>query len=136
MDEISYSELIRLPTFEERYDYAYIGDGVAHETFGSARIFNQKFYRSYEWKKIREAVLIRDDGCDLAMPGYPIKGKILIHHLNPIKPYDLRYLTPKLTDLDNLICVSHVTHNAIHYSKGGNRPHEYMERQPGDTKLW
>lgn len=131
-----YSELIEFDTFRERYDYAYIGDGVAHETFGSLRVLNQRFYRSYQWRKIREAVILRDEGCDLAHPHKPIRGRILIHHLNPISANDLKYMTPALTDLENLICVSHETHNAIHYGGEKTIAPEYKERTPGDTKLW
>ena len=110
----TYSELITLPTFEERYRYLRLNGIVGEDTFGFDRYLNQKFYRSAEWKKIRDFVIVRDNGCDLGIEDRLIHGKILIHHMNPITDRDIRYLTDALLNPEYLICVSHNTHNAIH----------------------
>ena len=111
----TYSELITIPTFEERYRYLRLKGSVGKDTFGFDRYLNQKFYRSAEWKRVRDKVIIRDLGCDLGIEDREIRGKILIHHMNPITEKDIRYLTDILLDPEYLICVSHDTHNAIHY---------------------
>lgn len=111
----TYSELMTLPTFEERYRYLRLKGSVGEDTFGFDRYLNQKFYRSAEWKRIRDQVIVRDFGCDLGIEDREIRGKILIHHMNPITEKDIRYLTDILLDPEYLICVSHSTHNAIHY---------------------
>ena len=133
----TYSEVLKLKTFEERFNYLKLDSIVCEETFGSSRYINQKFYNSYEWKKIRDRVIIRDNGCDLGIDGFTIYKKILIHHINPITVEDLVNLSEKVFDMENLICVSHKTHNAIHYGTDEyifqNEP---TERKQGDTKLW
>lgn len=111
----SYSELITLPTFEERFQYLRLKGVVGTDTFGFDRYLNQKFYRSAEWKKIRDFVIIRDSGCDLGIEDRMIHGKILIHHMNPITEYDIIHATDALLNPEYLICVTHATHNAIHY---------------------
>lgn len=111
----TYSELITLPTFEERYRYLRLSGFVGEETFGFDRYLNQKFYRSLEWKRIRDQVIIRDNGCDLGIEDRAIYGKILIHHMNPITEKDIIYATDALINPEYLISVSHATHNAIHY---------------------
>lgn len=111
----TYSELITLPTFEERYRYLRLRGSVGEDTFGFDRYMNQKFYRSPEWKRIRDFVIVRDNGCDLGIEDRVIYGKILIHHMNPIRQEDIRYLTDILLNPEYLICVTHDTHNAIHY---------------------
>ena len=111
----TYSELILLPTFEERFKYLQLNGRVGDDTFGFDRYINQKFYRSAEWKRIRDYIIIRDNGCDLAVDGYEIHGRILIHHINPITISDIKFSTEYLMNPDYLICVTHNTHNAIHY---------------------
>lgn len=113
----SYSEMIQLKTFEERFQYLQLGGVVGKETFGYARYLNQILYNSYEWKHdVRSKVIIRDNGCDLACDGYEVHGRILIHHINPITVEDIRNRNPIIFDLENLVLVSHNTHEAIHYS--------------------
>lgn len=111
----TYSELITIPTFEERFEYLQLKGSVGKDTFGYDRHLNQVLYRSPEWKRLRNQIIIRDCGCDLACDGYDIYGKVLIHHLNPITVEDVLARNRKVFDPDNLVCVSHNTHNAIHY---------------------
>lgn len=111
----TYSELITIPTFEERFEYLQLKGSVGKDTFGYDRYLNQVLYRSPEWKRLRNQIIIRDGGCDLACDGYDIYGKVLIHHLNPITVEDVLTRSRKVFDPDNLVCVSHSTHNAIHY---------------------
>ena len=113
----TYSELIALPTFEERFKYLQLKGSVGKETFGFDRYLNQNFYRSAEWKRVRDKVIIRDNGCDLGIEDRLIYGNVLIHHMNPINDKDIYNLTDILLNPEYLICVSHNTHNAIHYSK-------------------
>ena len=111
----TYSELITIPTFEERFEYLQLKGSVGKDTFGYDRHLNQVLYRSPEWKRLRNQIIIRDCGCDLACGGYDIHSKVLIHHLNPITVEDVLARSRKVFDPDNLVCVSHNTHNAIHY---------------------
>ena len=111
----TYSELILLPTFEERFQYLKLGGTVGQITFGYERYLNQLLYGSDEWKRRRRKVIIRDLGCDLACEGYELQDKILIHHINPITVDDILQRNPRVFDLEILICTSHNTHNAIHY---------------------
>ena len=111
----TYSELITIPTFEERFEYLQLKGSVGKDTFGYDRYLNQVLYRSPEWKRLRNQIIIRDGGCDLACDGYDIYNKVLIHHLNPINVEDVLTRSRKVFDPDNLVCVSHSTHNAIHY---------------------
>ena len=111
----TYSELIAIPTFEERFEYLQLKGSVGKDTFGYDRYLNQVLYRSTEWKRLRNQIIIRDGGCDLACDGYDIYDKVLIHHLNPITVEDVLARSRKVFDPDNLVCVSHNTHNAIHY---------------------
>ena len=111
----TYSELITIPTFEERFEYLQLKGLVGKDTFGYDRYLNQVLYRSPEWKRLRNQIIIRDAGCDLACDGYDVYGKVLIHHLNPITVEDVLARSRKVFDPDNLVCVSHNTHNAIHY---------------------
>ena len=112
----TYSELIKIPTFEERFEYLRLNGIVGKDTFGFDRYINQKFYRSSEWKRIRDQVIVRDNGCDLGIEDRMIVGRILIHHMNPITDRDILNVTDLLLNPEYLICVSHITHNAIHYS--------------------
>ena len=111
----TYSELITIPTFEERFEYLQLKGSVGKDTFGYDRYLNQVLYSSPEWKRLRNQIIIRDGGCDLAFDGYDIYDKVLIHHLNPITVEDVLARSRKVFDPDNLVCVSHNTHNAIHY---------------------
>jgi hypothetical protein len=134
---LSYSELITLPTFEERYRYLKQSGIVAEETFGSHRYLNQAYYTSPDWRRARNHVIVRDNGCDLGMEGYEIHDRIYVHHINPITEEDILDRSPALFDPDNLICVSFNTHQAIHYGDESLLPIiSFNERMPGDTKLW
>jgi len=131
-----YSELIELKTLEERYDYLKIGGNVGERTFGWDRHFNQTFYKSAEWTRVRREVIVRDLGCDLGVPGYEIGGRILIHHMNPMGINDLRIGNPDILNPEFLICTSNQTHQAIHYGDAALLPQIPIVRSPGDTKLW
>lgn len=132
----TYSELIMIPTFEERFEYLKIGGRIGEQTFGSDRYYNQRFYRSAEWKRVRNEVILRDNGCDLGCPDRPIPGKIIIHHLNPIIIDDIDLGSEYLLNPDYLICVSHNTHNALHYGDKSLLPKDPVERRPYDTCPW
>lgn len=132
----TYSELIALPTFEERYEYLRLNGRVGEDTFGFDRYLNQNFYRSAEWRHIRDRVIVRDNGCDLAIDDRIIYGKILIHHMNPITDKDLFNLSDILLDPEYLICVSHNTHNAIHYGDGERLVKDPIVRTKNDTCPW
>lgn len=132
----SYSELIRFPTFEERFEYLKLGGRVGEDTFGFDRYLNQIFYRSQEWKRIRDQVIVRDNGCDLAAEGYDICGRILIHHMNPIGLRDIEERSDILLNPEYLICTTHNTHNAIHYGDNNLLVTGPIERTPFDTCPW
>lgn len=131
-----YSELIRIPTFEERFEYLRLDGQVGADTFGSDRCLNQIFYKSPEWKKIRDEIIIRDQCCDLAMPGYDIHGPVLIHHLNPITKEDILSRTDLLLNPEYLVCTIQSTHNAIHYGDVNLLITNPIERKPNDTCPW
>ena len=149
----TYSDLILLPTFLERYRYLRLGGNVGLETFGHNRYLNQILYTSDRWRSFRDKIIIRDNGCDLGLDGYEIRGKILIHHMNPIRQQDIydRILVhhinpitvedvlnenPKVFDPDNVICTSHNTHQAIHYGDENLLIIEPAERFRNDTCPW
>lgn len=132
----TYSDLILLPTFEERFKYLQLNGRVGDDTFGFDRYINQKFYRSAEWKRIRDYIIIRDNGCDLAVDGYEIHGRILIHHMNPITISDIKFSTEYLMNPDYLICVTHNTHNAIHYGDEKRIITGPIVRTKNDTCPW
>ena len=132
----TYSELIRFPTFEERFEYLKLGGRVGEDTFGFDRYLNQIFYRSQEWKRIRDQVIVRDNGCDLAAEGYDICGRILIHHMNPISLRDIEERSDILLNPEYLICTTHNTHNAIHYGDNNLLTTGPIERTPFDTCPW
>lgn len=132
----TYSELIRLPTFEERFRYLKLDGLVGKDTFGFDRYLNQEFYRSKEWKEVRDFVIVRDNGCDLGMDGYEIVGRIYIHHMNPITVNDIVHSSDFLLNPDYLICVSHNTHNAIHYGDEDLLVTAPVERRKNDTCPW
>lgn len=133
----TYSELMSLPTFLDRYRYLKLAGKVGDSTFGFDRYLNQVFYHSAEWKKVRREVLLRDNGFDLGADGYPIFGKVLVHHMNPISAKDIEKRAEELLNPDYLISVSHDTHNAIHYGDESLILYEeYKPRKPGDTCPW
>lgn len=133
----TYSELITFETFEERYEYLRLDGVVGEETFGFDRYLNQEFYqRSQEWKRIRDFVIIRDQGCDLGIDGREIRGKIIVHHMNPITKDDLLNRTPFLLDPEYLICALKSTHDAIHYGDENLLMKGPIERKPNDTCPW
>ena len=132
----TYSELIRLPTFEERFRYLKLDGLVGKDTFGFDRYLNQEFYRSKEWKEVRDFVIVRDNGCDLGMDGYEIVGRIYIHHMNPITVNDIVYSSDFLLNPGYLICMSHNTHNAVHYGDEDLLVTAPVERRKNDTCPW
>lgn len=132
----TYKELSRLQTFEERFDYLKLSSFIGTETFGFDRYINQMFYRSKEWKSIRNHVIVRDNGCDLGIEGREIQKGIIVHHINPIKIDDIVSATEFLMNPDYLICTSLKTHNAIHYGDSNLLDKDPIIRRPGDTKLW
>lgn len=132
----TYSELIALPTFEERYDYLRLGGKVGEETFGFDRWINQKFYKDPEWLAVRDQVIIRDEGCDLGIPGREISGRILVHHMNPITMDDIVRRTEFLLNPEYLICTIKSTHDAIHYGDETLLTTGPAQRSRYDTCPW
>lgn len=132
----TYSELCELDSFEERFEYLRLDGVVGKDTFGFDRYLNQIFYKSQEWKDIRRQVIIRDNGCDLGMEGYEIGGRVLIHHMNPISARDISERTDLLLNPEYLICVSHETHNAIHYGDENQIKKGPIVRSQNDTCPW
>lgn len=132
----TYSELSKINSYEERFEYLKLNGFVGVETFGFDRYINQRFYKSLEWKRIRDKVIIRDNGCDLGVEGYEIHGRILIHHMNPVTPDELRSNLDLLLNPEYLICVTHNTHNAIHYGDSGLLVTAPVERTAFDTCPW
>ena len=132
----TYSELITLPTFEERYQYLRLNGRVGEETFGFDRWLNQKFYKDPEWLRIRDEVIIRDNGCDLAIPGREIYSRILIHHMNPITKDDILQRSKYLLAPEYLTCTIKNTHDAIHYGDENLLVKGPVERKPNDTCPW
>ena len=133
----TYSELCKLKTFKERFEYLRLDGQVGKDTFGFDRIFNQKFYTSAEWRALRDHIIVRDNGCDLGVPGHEIYGqKIIIHHLNPITIDDLIKPSDYLTNPEYLITTIHNTHNAIHYGDDSLLITAPIERSKHDTCPW
>lgn len=132
----TYSELITLPTFKERFEYLRLDGIVGKDTFGFDRYMNQIFYKSKEWQSLRNQIIIRDNGCDLGLEGYEIQGKILIHHMNPITPEDIINRSDYLLNPDFLISTMLSTHNAIHYGDESLIAREPIERSKNDTCPW
>lgn len=132
----TYSELIKIPTFKDRFEYLRLDGKVGEETFGFDRYLNQIFYKSPEWKAARDFVIIRDQGCDLAMEGHEIFGRILVHHMNPIRIEDIVNCSKYLLDPEYLICTIKNTHDAIHYGDGSLLITGPIERTKNDTCPW
>lgn len=132
----TYSDLRQLETFEERYRYLKLGGSLGTETFGFDRWVNQRFYKSLQWKTIRNNVIVRDNGCDLGILGYEIYSGLVVHHMNPITPDDLIQGEDWILDPNFLITTSLQTHNAIHYGDESLLPRGPIVREAGDTTLW
>lgn len=133
----TYSELSKLKTFKERYEYLRLEDGcVGKDTFGYDRYLNQHFYKTVEWKRLRDQLIIRDNGCDLGIDGYRIYGRIIIHHMNPITKDDILGRSEYLMNPEYLICTTHNTHNAIHYGDSSLLITAPVERAKNDTCPW
>ena len=132
----SYSELILLKTFIERYEYLKLNGSVGISTFGYDRYLNQRLYTSKKWRSFRNDIIIRDNGCDLGMKDYEIHGRIMVHHMNPITLDDLEKQTELLLNPEYLITTVHNTHNAIHYGDFTLLDNSIIERRVNDTCLW
>lgn len=132
----TYSDLARIDDFVERFRYLSLQGSVGFATFGFDRYLNQQFYTSGEWRRIRQHVILRDNGCDLGADGYEIHTKLIIHHMNPMTPEEIIHGSPEVLDPEFLITTTLKTHNAIHYGDENQLPREHIARRPGDTKLW
>lgn len=132
----SYSELRKFHTFEERFEYLKLNGEVGKATFGFDRYINQQFYRSTQWRHVRNDVIARDLGMDLGVDGYEIYDRIVIHHMNPMTSDDIAHSDESILDPEFLITTTHRTHNAIHYGDAKLLAQPLVERRPGDTKLW
>lgn len=131
-----YSELREIETYKDRFEYLKIKSRVGEETFGYDRYLNQVFYKSPEWRRFRNNIILRDNGCDLGCEGYEINGIFIIHHINPIDKKDILDRSPKLLDPENVITTVDITHKAIHYGDINLLMVEPVERTRGDTCLW
>lgn len=136
MNKKTYSNLKRIQTFEDKFEYLKLGGSVGHSTFGFDRYINQTFYQSFQWKSVRDHVIIRDKGCDLGVEGYEIHSKLLVHHMIPLTMEDITSGNDWITDPEYLITTTHNTHNAIHYGDKRLLITPLQPRMPGDTKLW
>ena len=132
----TYSELSQFSTFKERFEYLKLDGIIGEDTFGFDRYLNQIFYKSKEWEAVRREVIIRDNGCDLGLDGYEIRGKILIHHMNPIRQQDILRRSELLLNPEYLITTVLSTHNAIHYGDENLLPILPQERSRNDTCPW
>jgi len=132
----TYSELAGLSTFLERFEYLRLNGSVAEATFGFDRYINQNFYRSTEWRRVRDYVIVRDNACDLGIEDHEIHGPITIHHIVPMTVADIEEGRINILDPNNLISTTHATHNAIHYGDANLLAQPFVERRPGDTKSW
>lgn len=132
----TYSELSVLNTFDERFEYLKLDGGVGRATFGYDRYLNQSFYTSSQWLRVREFVIVRDNGCDLGVPGYEIHAEPLVHHMNPMTPEDIIHDEEWILNPEFLILTCQRTHNDIHFGRKKLEPKVVAERSPGDTRLW
>ena len=133
---LTYTEMLKRDAFLSRFRYLMLGGELGIATFGFDRPLNQSFYASHEWKRTRDEVIIRDHACDLGVPGHEIHDRVLVHHMNPITVKDLVHFNEEILNPEYLICVSTRTHNAIHFGDEKQLPRPFIERRPGDTKLW
>lgn len=131
-----YTDLIQIKSFVDRFKYLQLHGEAYAKNDEVERYLHQYFYHTAEWHRVREQVLMRDMGNDLAHPEHPIFGRVIVHHINPIRKADIINRSPAIFDLENLISVSHFTHNAIHYGNGDALIDDCTERTPGDTTLW
>lgn len=136
MNKKTYSNLKRIQTFEDKFEYLKLGGSVGHSTFGFDRYVNQQFYQSFHWKSVRDHVIMRDNGCDLGVEGYEIHSKLLVHHMIPLTMEDITSGSEWIIDPEYLITTTHNTHNAIHYGDKRLLITPLQPRMPGDTKLW
>lgn len=132
----TFSELQKLMSFDERFNYLRLTGSVGESTFGFDRYLNQMLYTSRRWLRIRDSVIIRDNGCDLGFPDHDIKGKIIVHHMNPISVDDIEKENDDIVNPEFLICASHLTHLAIHFGDKSLLPEMPIKRYPGDTIPW
>ena len=132
----TYTDMMSYSDFKDRFRYLRLSGRVGEDTFGFDRYLNQAFYKSSEWLSVRNEVILRDNGCDLAHPDYEIIGRIYIHHLNPIRKKDVLERSDFLFDLENLVCVSYDTHQAIHYGDESLLYSDPIIRRPNDTCPW
>lgn len=132
----TYSELINIQTFEERFKYLSLNGRVGESTFGSKRYLNQILYKTEEWLSVRDSIIIRDEGCDLGIPGREIRGRVLVHHINPITIDDVINRNRKVFDPENLITISHMTHEAVHYGNENLLIKDPITRSKNDTCPW
>ena len=132
----SYSELVKLPTFSERYNYLRLVGQVGSTTFGFDRYLNQSFYTSRDWRQVRHTVIARDAGCDLGLEGYEIFDRVYVHHMNPLTKKQVLAADENMFDPEYLISCTLNTHNAIHYGDPNSLVRLPPERRPGDTTLW
>lgn len=132
----TYEELVQLETFEERYEYLKLHGVLGQSTFGFDRWLNQRFYKSPEWKSARNFVIVRDEGCDLGIQGFEIASGLIVHHMNPMSPGDIKHGEESIINPNFLITTSLQTHNAIHYGDKSLLPRNPVVRKLGDTKLW
>ncbi len=134
----TYTELLQFNTYEDRFNYLKMDQRVGEDTFGPFRYLNQIFYRTPEWRRFRNEIILRDNGCDMALSGYEIHEQVHIHHINPITPDDIINRSPVLFDPNNVVCVSARTHKLLTYWDGEEiqDPNKLIIRKPGDTKLW
>lgn len=132
----NYNELINLDTFEERFEYLKTESIIGNPTFGYERYLNQYLYGTTTWRRFRNQIILRDGGCDLAVPDYLIFGGITIHHIVAITPEDIKERSPLVFDPNNVVCTSNQTHRLIHYSAECNNPYEIIERSRNDTIPW
>ena len=132
----TYSELLYIPTYEERFEYLKLNGRVGESTLGFDRYLNQLLYRDEQWRSLRREIILRDNGCDLAEQDHEIQGVIIVHHMNPIRVEDIELRNPDIWNPEFLVCASQNTHNAIHYGDARLLQKPVVVRVPGDTKLW
>lgn len=132
----TYSELIKIKTFEDRFEYLKLNGYVGESTFGYDRYLNQALYTSIPWRSLRDKIIIRDSACDLGLSGYDIQGRVIVHHINPVSLEDIEEGRGIVFDPENLVCVSHNTHNAIHYGDASLLPELPIDRKLNDTCPW
>lgn len=132
----TYAQLSRLRTFEDRYKFLALRGSVGESTFGFDRYINQAFYRSRQWRDVRYHIIARDSACDLGVEGHDIHARLIIHHMNPMRADDITQGDDDIIDPEYLITTTHQTHNAIHYGDESLLPRPFVERRPGDTRLW